>query len=93
MVFGHVIHTEPREMYLSRVAAVEGGCGIETQAFRVNRLCGSGLQAVVEANWRAICTRDNVHRRRGHRRMLSLSIPGGRRDSRLMFARAEAVLP
>ncbi|CAN5729866.1 acetyl-CoA C-acyltransferase family protein [soil metagenome] len=49
VVFGHVINTEPRDAYLSRVAAIEGGCEIETPAFNVNRLCGSGLQAVVSA--------------------------------------------
>ena len=48
-VFGHVIHTEPRDMYLSRVAAVNGGLPVTTPAFTVNRLCGSGLQAVVSA--------------------------------------------
>jgi acetyl-CoA C-acetyltransferase len=47
--FGHVIHTEPRDMYLSRVAALDGGCCERTPAFNVNRLCGSGLQAVVSA--------------------------------------------
>ncbi|CAJ0804298.1 Beta-ketothiolase BktB [Ralstonia psammae] len=49
VVFGHVINTEPRDMYLSRVAAVNGGVSAETPAFNVNRLCGSGLQAVVSA--------------------------------------------
>jgi acetyl-CoA C-acetyltransferase len=48
-VFGHVIHTEPRDMYLGRVAAVNGGLPVTTAAFTVNRLCGSGLQAVVSA--------------------------------------------
>src|SRR5258707_2775373 len=48
-VFGNVIHTEPRDMYLSRVAAVNGGLPVETPAFTVNRLCGSGLQAIVSA--------------------------------------------
>jgi acetyl-CoA C-acetyltransferase len=48
-VFGNVIHTEARDMYLSRVAAVNGGLPVETPAFTVNRLCGSGLQAVVSA--------------------------------------------
>jgi acetyl-CoA C-acetyltransferase len=48
-VFGHVIHTEPRDMYLSRVAAVNGGLPAGTPAFGVNRLCGSGLQAIVSA--------------------------------------------
>ena len=48
-VFGHVIHTETRDMYLSRVAAVNGGLPVTTPAFTVNRLCGSGLQAIVSA--------------------------------------------
>jgi acetyl-CoA C-acetyltransferase len=48
-VFGNVIHTETRDMYLSRVAAVNGGLPVETPAFTVNRLCGSGLQAIVSA--------------------------------------------
>lgn len=46
-VFGNVIHTEPRDMYLGRVAAIEGGLPIETPGFTLNRLCGSGLQAIV----------------------------------------------
>ena len=49
VVFGHVVNTEPRDMYLSRVAAIDGGCADGTPAFNVNRLCGSGLQAVVSA--------------------------------------------
>ncbi|MCR5886007.1 acetyl-CoA C-acyltransferase family protein [Rhizobacter sp. J219] len=49
VVFGHVINTEPRDMYLARVAAVDGGIGHDTPALTVNRLCGSGLQAVVSA--------------------------------------------
>jgi acetyl-CoA C-acetyltransferase len=48
-VFGNVIHTEVRDMYLSRVAAVNGGLPAETPALTVNRLCGSGLQAIVSA--------------------------------------------
>ncbi len=48
-VFGNVIHTEVRDMYLGRVAAVNGGLPVETPAFNVNRLCGSGLQAIVSA--------------------------------------------
>ena len=46
---GHVINTEPRDMYLSRVAAINAGIAKETPAFNVNRLCGSGLQAIVSA--------------------------------------------
>jgi acetyl-CoA C-acetyltransferase len=48
-VFGNVIHTEVRDMYLSRVAAVNGGLPVQTPAFTLNRLCGSGLQAIVSA--------------------------------------------
>lgn len=47
--FGNVIHTEARDMYLSRVAAVNGGLPHETPAVTVNRLCGSGMQAIVSA--------------------------------------------
>ncbi|MBU3711147.1 MAG: acetyl-CoA C-acyltransferase [Limnohabitans sp.] len=50
VVFGHVVNTEPKDMYLSRVAAVEGGCSQDTPAFNVNRLCGSGLQAIISAS-------------------------------------------
>jgi acetyl-CoA C-acetyltransferase len=49
VVFGNVIHTDPRDMYLARVAAINGGIPIETPAFTLNRLCGSGLQAIVSA--------------------------------------------
>ncbi|MDN4572111.1 acetyl-CoA C-acyltransferase [Pandoraea cepalis] len=47
VVFGNVIATEPRDLYLARVAALDGGISEATPAFNVNRLCGSGLQAVV----------------------------------------------
>ena len=50
VVFGHVVNTEPKDMYLSRVAAIQGGCAEGTPAFNVNRLCGSGLQAIVSAS-------------------------------------------
>lgn len=49
VVFGHVINTEPRDMYLSRVAMIEAGIPDTTPAMNVNRLCGSGLQAIVSA--------------------------------------------
>ncbi|WP_338744382.1 acetyl-CoA C-acyltransferase family protein [Pseudomonas putida] len=49
MVMGTVIPTEPRNAYLSRVAAMNAGIPKETPAFNVNRLCGSGLQAIVSA--------------------------------------------
>lgn len=49
VVFGNVIHTDAHDMYLSRVATIKGGLPIETPAFNVNRLCGSGMQAIVSA--------------------------------------------
>lgn len=49
VALGHVINTEPRDMYLSRYAAVTAGVAQGTPAFNVNRLCGSGLQAIVSA--------------------------------------------
>jgi len=49
VVFGNVIHTDAKDMYLSRVAAIEGGLPQETAALTLNRLCGSGLQAIVSA--------------------------------------------
>lgn len=49
VVLGHVINTEPRDMYVSRYAAVTAGVSQGTPAFNVNRLCGSGLQAIVSA--------------------------------------------
>jgi acetyl-CoA C-acetyltransferase len=48
-VFGNIIHTEQRDMYLARVAAINGGLAHNTPAFTLNRLCGSGLQAIVSA--------------------------------------------
>lgn len=49
VVMGNVIPTEPRDAYLGRVAAMNAGIPKETPAFNVNRLCGSGLQAIVSA--------------------------------------------
>lgn len=49
VVFGHVINTEPRDMYLSRVAMLDAGVPDTTPAMNVNRLCGSGAQAIVSA--------------------------------------------
>ena len=49
VVLGNVIHTEPRDAYISRVAAVDAGIPVEATALTVNRLCGSGLQAIVSA--------------------------------------------
>ncbi|MGC8204112.1 acetyl-CoA C-acyltransferase family protein [Aliiroseovarius sp. PTFE2010] len=49
VVFGHVINTEPRDMYLSRAASIAAGVPEAAPAMNVNRLCGSGLQAIVSA--------------------------------------------
>ena len=49
LVFGNVIHTEAKDMYLSRVACIKGGLPQDTTALTVNRLCGSGMQAIVSA--------------------------------------------
>ncbi|HEX5865069.1 MAG TPA: acetyl-CoA C-acyltransferase family protein [Casimicrobiaceae bacterium] len=49
-MFGNVIHTEAKDMYLSRVAALNGGLPAESGALTVNRLCGSGMQAIVSAS-------------------------------------------
>ncbi|MBB5497548.1 beta-ketothiolase BktB [Paraburkholderia sp. MM5384-R2] len=49
VVFGNVVHSEPRDMYLARVAGINGGVAHHTPALTVNRLCGSGLQAIVSA--------------------------------------------
>ena len=49
VVFGHVINTEPRDMYLSRVAMLNAGIPHTVPAMNVNRLCGSGVQAIVSA--------------------------------------------
>jgi acetyl-CoA C-acetyltransferase len=48
-IFGNVIHTEPKDAYLARVAAIEAGVPASAPALTLNRLCGSGLQAVVTA--------------------------------------------
>jgi acetyl-CoA C-acetyltransferase len=49
VVFGNVIHTDAKDMYLARVAALRGGVPVETAALTLNRLCGSGLQAILTA--------------------------------------------
>ena len=49
VVFGNVIHTDPADMYLARVAALHAALPVGTPAFGVNRLCGSGLQAIISA--------------------------------------------
>jgi acetyl-CoA C-acetyltransferase len=49
LVLGTVVPTEPRDAYLSRIAAVDAGIPLQAPAFNVNRLCGSGLQAILLA--------------------------------------------
>lgn len=49
VVMGNVIATEPKDAYLARVAAINAGIPKETPAYNVNRLCGSGLQAIISA--------------------------------------------
>ena len=49
VVFGNVIQTEPKDMYLARVCAMNGGVPKEAPALTLNRLCGSGLQAIISA--------------------------------------------
>ena len=49
VVFGHVVNTEPKDMYLARVAALNGGVAQGAPCLTLNRLCGSGLQAIISA--------------------------------------------
>ena len=49
VVFGNIIHTDPKDMYLSRVASINAGVPLDSPALTLNRLCGSGLQAIVSA--------------------------------------------
>jgi acetyl-CoA C-acetyltransferase len=49
VVFGNIIHTDAHDHYLARVASIKGGLPIEAPALTLNRLCGSGLQAIITA--------------------------------------------
>ncbi len=49
VVFGNVIHTEPGDMYMGRVVGIKAGVPQEVPAYTVNRLCGTGVQAIVSA--------------------------------------------
>src|SRR5271154_4897068 len=49
LVLGNVIHTEAKDMYIARVACINGGLPQEASALIVNRLCGSGMQAIISA--------------------------------------------
>ena len=66
VVFGNVIHTAPEDMYMARVVGMKAGIPKETPAFTVNRLCGTGVQAIVSAT-QAIQSGD-AERRAGRRR-------------------------
>ena len=74
VVFGNVIHTDPRDMYLARYAGIRGGLPIETPAFTLNRLCGSGLQAIVSAS-QSILLGDANAIVAGGAEMMTTSIP------------------
>lgn len=60
LVFGNVIHGEARDMYVSRLASINGGLPQHTAALTVNRLCGSGLQAIVSASQNILLGDTNV---------------------------------
>jgi acetyl-CoA C-acetyltransferase len=49
VVFGNVIHTDPEDMYMSRVVGMKAGVPKESPAFTVNRLCGTGVQSIISA--------------------------------------------
>src|SRR6185295_17165198 len=49
VVFGNILHTEGGDMYMGRLVALKAGLPVETPGFTVNRLCGSGLQAIISA--------------------------------------------
>ncbi|MBA2483706.1 MAG: acetyl-CoA C-acyltransferase, partial [Nitrosomonas sp.] len=49
LVLGNVIHSEARDIYLARVACINGGLPQQTAALTLNRICGSGLQAIISA--------------------------------------------
>ncbi|MBV9593120.1 MAG: acetyl-CoA C-acyltransferase, partial [Actinobacteria bacterium] len=49
VVFGNVIHTEPADAYMARVVGIKAGVPKEVPAYTVNRLCGTGVQAIVSA--------------------------------------------
>jgi acetyl-CoA C-acetyltransferase len=85
VVFGNVIHTDVHDMYLARVATINGGLPVETPAFTLNRLCGSGLQAVVSAA-QTIAMGDNSFAIAGGAESMSRGqywIPGARWGQRM----------
>lgn len=60
LVFGNVIHGESRDMYLARIASINGGLPQHTSALTVNRLCGSGLQAIISASQNILLNDTNI---------------------------------
>jgi acetyl-CoA C-acetyltransferase len=60
LVFGNVIHGEARDMYLARVASIQGGLPQTTSSLTLNRLCGSGLQAIISASQNILLGDTNV---------------------------------
>ena len=93
-VFGHVINTEPRDMYLSRAAAMEAGVPDSVPAMNVNRLCGSGAEAVVSAA-RAIAMGDCDTALAGGAECMSRSpyaVPGARWGVKMGDAKAQDMM-
>src|SRR5215470_3874787 len=85
VVFGNVIHTEPRDMYMARVAALEGGVREGAPCLTLNRLCGSGLQAVISAAQTIILGDADIAIGAGAESMSrgAYSMPGGRWGTRM----------
>jgi acetyl-CoA C-acetyltransferase len=85
VVFGHVINTEPRDMYMGRVAAVDGGVGIDAACLTVNRLCGSGLQAIISASQHILLGDTDIAIAGGAENMsrAPYSMPGARFGTRM----------
>ena len=93
--FGHVIHTEPRDMYLARVAGVEAGLPIDTPALTLNRLCGSGFQAIVSRDtiaWKPLPHKP-VQRERGVSMGSPASTPATRAVQLLVLGSAVNNMP
>jgi acetyl-CoA C-acetyltransferase len=89
IVFGNVIHTDPHDHYLARVAGVKGGLPVETPALTLNRLCGSGMQAIVSAA-QAILLGDTDAAVAGGAEVMSralYSVPGMRWGARMNDAK------
>ncbi|CAG1010303.1 acetyl-CoA C-acetyltransferase [Burkholderiales bacterium] len=84
-VLGNVIHSEPRDMYISRLACVNGGLPHGTPALTVNRLCGSGLQAIVSASQHVLLGDSDFAAAGGAESMsrATYMLPGGRWGQRM----------